>query len=258
MNQSVTPLNSVSQFSPFSNHRINYLKQSISREKNNILTWSCFALFVIYLFHFQSDGDFSFLLVACISRVLGRHWVQLSNPLVLSLCYIKSQALTLLKVTDSIMWILGISLKSLILYLVVSSTRLLAVLLSDAYLPYDRSGDWLYRCTEGIGTVAIVALLLSIRKYRYTYYSFIVYFPISYKWGLVCRNWFQKVVEMDYSSSCSLNHICWSNTYDLFRIDSSFTLVFRNITQLMSFGAFLITLKRLPYIRNSYCLVEVE
>ena len=50
-------------FTLVTNHRINFVKQSLSREKYNIMTWVFFAFFVLYLFEFQSDGDFSFLLV---------------------------------------------------------------------------------------------------------------------------------------------------------------------------------------------------
>lgn len=90
MNLSVTPLNSISQYIPLSSHHINYLKRNLSREKNSILTWSCFALVVIYLFWFQSDGDFSFLLV-----LLFYHNNQTLSSIVQSFGFI----LVLLKVT---------------------------------------------------------------------------------------------------------------------------------------------------------------
>ncbi len=68
----------------------------------------------------------------------------------------------------------GLSLKSLLLYSFVVFPRLITVLFSDAYLPYDRSGDWIYRGTETLGAVAIISLLAAYRSFRFTYYSYIV------------------------------------------------------------------------------------
>lgn len=68
----------------------------------------------------------------------------------------------------------GLSFKSLLLYSFVVFPRLITVLFSDAYLPYDRSGDWIYRGTETLGAVAIVSLLAAYRSFRFTYYSYIV------------------------------------------------------------------------------------
>ena len=68
----------------------------------------------------------------------------------------------------------GLSLKSLVLYAFVVFPRLITVLFSDAYLPYDRSGDWIYRGTETLGAVAIMSLLATYRSFQMTYYSYIV------------------------------------------------------------------------------------
>jgi hypothetical protein len=63
-----------------------------------------------------------------------------------------------------------------VLYAAVYISRFIPVLFSEAYLPYDRSGDWLYRLTEGIGVLTILCLFKAMKNYRYTYYSFTVRF----------------------------------------------------------------------------------
>ena len=66
------------------------------------------------------------------------------------------------------------SLKSLLLYLILSLSRLSSILFSDAYLPYDRSGDWIYRGTECLGFVFLLLLVFAYRSFGSTYYSYTV------------------------------------------------------------------------------------
>lgn len=56
-------LDSVKNYLPLSSHRLNYLKTSFLRDRRSVLLWSGFGLFCLFVFHFLSDGDFSFLLV---------------------------------------------------------------------------------------------------------------------------------------------------------------------------------------------------
>ena len=39
------------------------LKRFMKRNKTNVILWISFAIFILFAFHFFSDGDFSFLLV---------------------------------------------------------------------------------------------------------------------------------------------------------------------------------------------------
>lgn len=57
-------------------------------------------------------------------------------------------------------------MKTLLLYSVVYLARFLSIIASDAYLPLDRSGDWVYRCTEGAGVITMGLLLLCARRFR--------------------------------------------------------------------------------------------
>jgi hypothetical protein len=53
----------------------------------------------------------------------------------------------------------GISVKTLELYLIVFITRLLSITRHQGYLPYDKTGDWLYHFVEII-SLAFVGLAL--------------------------------------------------------------------------------------------------
>ena len=76
-------------------------------------------------------------------------------------------------------------MKTLLLYSVVYLARFLSIIASDAYLPLDRSGDWVYRCTEGVGVIMMGLLLLCARRFRHTYYSHIVALPFPCHLGFV-------------------------------------------------------------------------
>lgn len=65
-------------------------------------------------------------------------------------------------------------MKSLVLYSIVSLSRLSSILFSDAYLPYDRSGDWIYRGTECLGFVFLLLLVFAYHSFQSTYYEYTV------------------------------------------------------------------------------------
>ena len=44
-------------------HQFRYMKKTLFRESGSVKTWVLFSLFTVVVFHFCSDGDFSFLLV---------------------------------------------------------------------------------------------------------------------------------------------------------------------------------------------------
>ncbi|KAJ1446369.1 ER lumen protein retaining receptor-domain-containing protein [Pelagophyceae sp. CCMP2097] len=116
-----------------------------------IASWVAFfscSLIVYFLF---SDGDFSFLLTyAAMLRCFG------FMLLVAKIQRSKSAA--------------GISAKTLQCYIVVFSARLLSIMWHEGYLPYDRSGDWLYHVIEAASLCAasVAAFLVQV-KYRLTY-----------------------------------------------------------------------------------------
>lgn len=64
----------------------------------------------------------------------------------------------------------GISLKSLQCYTVVFFFRLLSIIWHEGYLPFDRSGDFVYQFVEFCSLVmCIVSIVLITGKYKETY-----------------------------------------------------------------------------------------
>mmetsp|Transcript_20795 Transcript_20795/g.63986 ORF Transcript_20795/g.63986 Transcript_20795/m.63986 type:complete len:301 (-) Transcript_20795:54-956(-) len=121
------------------------------KRSNMLAPWLAFGCvsFVIYMAF--SDGDFSFLLT------YGS----------LTRCFAVLLLVTKLQQSQSAT---GISAKSLHAYFFVFASRLLSILRHDGYLPYDRSGDWIYHCVEVASCLAvIVALLLVHGPYKRTY-----------------------------------------------------------------------------------------
>ena len=230
------------------------LKNALSPDRKNLSVWVLFALFVLFTFHYLSDRDFSFLLVLFEVPFNPRHWVRLLGHSVFCWVCTRSYLLDLFRVLAiGRHSLLGLSVKSLILYGVVSLSRFFSILLSDSYLPYDRSGDWVYRCTEGIEVIAIGFLLCFSYRYKYTYYSFIVNHSVNLsKLGLVCRREQEEELYHDRDSSvfvvlpldCThVGHIPLRSSI----LDCPKSRV------LTCCGAFRTMLKRSPFIHNSHC-----
>ena len=127
------------------------LKRFMKRNKTNVILWISFAIFILFAFHFFSDGDFSFLLtlgsmVCCFGFIL-----------------------VLFKVvsTQSVM---GLSLKSMQCYAIVFLTRTIAITKTQGYLPFDRSGDWLYQTIECLTFIVILIVIYFIMyQFKYTH-----------------------------------------------------------------------------------------
>lgn len=85
------------------------------------------VVFVIYMFF--SDGDFSFLMT--LSSILS----------FASFCNVAWVIFTKGSVA-------GVSCRMMECYVVAFFTRLISILTMDGYLPYDRTGDYIYRATE--------------------------------------------------------------------------------------------------------------
>ena len=116
-----------------------------------IASWVGFFSVSLVVYFMFSDGDFSFLLTyASLMRSFG---------LVLLVAKIQR--------TRSAA---GVSAKTLQCYVVVFLMRLFSILRHEGYLPYDRSGDWLYHCLEGIALCATCTALYLVQfHYAATY-----------------------------------------------------------------------------------------
>lgn len=95
----------------------------------NVLIWAGFFTASLFVYFLMSGGDFSFLMTyGAMARMFGFA--------ILNLKTFKSQRST------------GISAKTLQLYSLVFFFRLTSIIRHEGYLPYDKSGDWLYHLIE--------------------------------------------------------------------------------------------------------------
>merc|ERR1719453_1378812 len=94
--------------------------------------WGGFSLFVLALFWLFSSGDFSFLLT--LSSLVGMF----------------SFLMVAMKI-ESGKSVKGVSLKMMECYVLVCLARLCAIVPFEGYLPFDKSGDWLYQLCEAVG-----------------------------------------------------------------------------------------------------------
>lgn len=120
----------------------------IERNRYNMILYTLCSAFILFVYHvfryfftilisnyFFSDGDFSFFLtLGAIVRMFGFF-------------------LLLMKLRDQ-HTNAGVSLKTLELYSVVFVSRLCSILVYEGYLPFDRSGDWVYQTVE-LGSLSL-------------------------------------------------------------------------------------------------------
>merc|ERR1711935_1124401 len=119
----------------------------------NVLMWFGFLTASLFVYFFLSGGDFSFLMTyGGMARMFGFG--------ILNLKTFKSQRAT------------GVSIKTLQLYVIVFFFRLTSIIRHEGYLPYDKSGDWLYHFIEGTSLLlASVALYACMVPFKATYQS---------------------------------------------------------------------------------------
>lgn len=102
----------------------------------NVIMWAGFFTVSLFIYSVLSGGDFSFLMTyGAMSRMFGFG--------ILNVKTFMSKRAT------------GVSIKTLQLYCLVFFFRLTSIVRHEGYLPYDKSGDWLYHFIE------IMALLFT-------------------------------------------------------------------------------------------------
>mmetsp|Transcript_8055 Transcript_8055/g.19444 ORF Transcript_8055/g.19444 Transcript_8055/m.19444 type:complete len:298 (+) Transcript_8055:611-1504(+) len=123
----------------------------------------CTVILLMYLvFHFLSDGDFSFLLT------LGS-MISMSSFMLVCACIATHKSCQ------------GISVKMLEVYLLVQFGRLVAIVPFEGYLPFDKSGDWFYQVVEAITFCLAGGIVYMCRvKYPTTYNSELDTFDTRY------------------------------------------------------------------------------
>lgn len=117
----------------------------------NVLMWAGFFSASLFVYFLLSGGDFSFLMTyGGMARMFGFG--------ILNLKTFKSQRAT------------GVSIKTLQLYCIVFFFRLTSIIRHEGYLPYDKSGDWLYHFVEGMALLlSSLALYACMVPFKHTY-----------------------------------------------------------------------------------------
>jgi hypothetical protein len=110
----------------------------VTTHKSSIALWTGLVVFVVFVYHLVSDGDFSFLLT------LGGICRMFAFLILLFRIYTQKTAS-------------GVSLKTLEMYAGVFFFRLCSILFYEGYLPFDKSGDWFYQFNEFLA-LALVSL----------------------------------------------------------------------------------------------------
>jgi hypothetical protein len=117
----------------------------------NFKIWGGFVVTVIVIFWMFSSGDFSFLLT--LSSL-----VSMFSFLMVAVAIQSSQTVA------------GVSLKMMECYILVFFCRLCAIVPYEGYLPFDKSGDWLYQVCEAFGLCLAGSIVYCCRaQYPSTY-----------------------------------------------------------------------------------------
>merc|ERR1719343_1898308 len=117
----------------------------------NVQIWGGFVVFVITVFWVFSSGDFSFLLT-------------LSSLVSMFSFLMVAMAIETTKTVK------GVSLKMMECYIAVFLCRLTAIIPFEGYLPFDKSGDWLYQVCEAFSLCLAGSIVYIIRvAYSQTY-----------------------------------------------------------------------------------------
>lgn len=110
--------------------------------------WGGFTVFVLAIFYFFSSGDFSFLLT--LSSIVSMF----------------SFLMVVVKI-ESARSVKGVSLKMMECYILVFLGRLCAIVPFEGYLPFDKSGDWLYQVCEFVG-FCLACVIVYCCRIKYT------------------------------------------------------------------------------------------
>lgn len=129
------------------------LMKWLSTHQTSVQAWTGMFFVVFLVYHLFSDGDFSFLMTMS------------------SLISTFSFLMVLYKI-ESTRSCAGVSLKMMECYVGLIFFRLCSIIPFEGYLPYDRSGDWLYQTLEALSLLLAGLVVYQCRqRYAATYES---------------------------------------------------------------------------------------
>lgn len=123
------------------------LKRLIDSNMETIKFWVPFIIIGLVLFWLFSDWDFSLFLTTS----------SLTSMFAFLMVCLKMETNRSAR---------GVSLKMFECYFVLSLCRLFSIIPFEGYLPYDRSGDWLYQTVETI-SLSLVGLIVFMCRKRF-------------------------------------------------------------------------------------------
>lgn len=123
------------------------LRKLIEANKEAIKFWLPFAGIAFVLFWFFSDWDFSLLLTTS----------SITSMFAFLMVCLKMETNRSAR---------GVSLRMFECYFVLIACRLCSIIPFEGYLPYDRSGDWLYQTVETI-SLALVGMIVYMCRKRF-------------------------------------------------------------------------------------------
>lgn len=134
----------------------------VEKYKTEFRAYGGATLLIFLVWWFVSSGDWSFVLTLA-------SIVSMCSFLMVAVCI------------ESFKSCQGISVKMLEVYLLVQMGRLIAIVPFDGYLPYDRSGDFLYQLMEAFTFTLVGTIVYLCRvRYHHTYDSNLDTFDTTY------------------------------------------------------------------------------
>lgn len=122
----------------------------LQKKKKDVIFWSVLVIFMFIVYMTLSSGDFSFILV--LSSI-----AQMASFLIICLKVYSSESCS------------GLSLNTLICYLIILVSRLSSTIFYSGYLPSDDAGDWFYQLCEVFSLILILINIFFItRAYKDT------------------------------------------------------------------------------------------
>lgn len=117
----------------------------LKKKKKDVIFWVILLVTSLIIFLCLSDKEFSFFMV--LSAIF-----QMSSFIIVTMQVYNYQNAS------------GISLNSMICYMIVLLCRLSSTLFYNGYLPADTTGDWFYQLCEIVSVIAVALLIVFITR----------------------------------------------------------------------------------------------
>lgn len=115
----------------------------LKKKKKDIIFWLALVVFMVVIYFTLSSGEFSFILV-------------LASITQMASFFIIAQKVFNYQNSS------GLSLNTMISYLIVMVARLSSTLFYSGYLPSDEAGDWFYQLCEVISLILVIVNIFFI------------------------------------------------------------------------------------------------